>query len=498
MKLKKLYIKIILLVFLSGTVTSNYCMADDVFKIQDEECTLSTQEHKEQLLSQIYECINELKDELNEIDKKLNTLDKTQEYEKYPAIRLNIDTPFFGLSSMVKNKLKIKNDVSTVDVAKGYGIKDIVNLMNIKLPHFVIGNVIVSTKDVKLDKNISENDARICILKLVQYISQTKKVNELLDKRISDIFEGYISEDRLNNISELNKKIEDISKILTSKDDDVIAIKLLENKENSKFYFNEYIKINTKVYDIKKKLNNLLMQNEELERLNKEVIALELDTINYIDNISAKKEEIINNINEKALLLNTKEELIKKQENLEEYVNNSVKKILKDNGEEEEKKNYVITSKYLIESNKGILNALEEKIVYYVHDDVTSLESDTQENKNVISDEEKKALLQEVIKLYNEYVSKENKFYFDNLNYILRDTTYKLTKLPGYTDTDTVKDIKYIYISLPEEIDNLLNMYNTKSNILLEVLSFEYKDRLNKIVDSNIRISIEYDKYNVS
>lgn len=498
MKLKKLYIKIILLFFLSGIVTSNYCFADDTLKIQEEDNTLSNQENKEQLLGQIYECINELKDELNEIDKKLNTLDKTQEYEKYPAIRLNIDTPFFGLSSMVNTKLKIKNDVSTVDVAKGYGIKDIVNMMSIKLPNFVIGNIVVSTKDVKLGKDISEDDARLCILKLVQYISQVKSVNELLDKRISDIFEGYISEERQNNIHEINKKIEDISKSVTSKDDDVILIKLLESKENSQFYFDEYLRINSKIYGIKDRLKNLLLSDYELENINKEVVTLELDVFNYIDNVSAKKEEITKSINEKDLLLNIKQELLKKQENLEKYVNDSTKIISKENGETEEKKNYPITSKYLVENNISILNSLEEKIVSYIHDDVTVEENVSQENKNEISDEERKILLQEVIKLYNEYISKENKFYLDNLNYILRDTTYKLTKLPRYTDTETVKDIKYIYISLPEEIDNFLNMYNTKSNIILEVLSFEYKDRLNKIVDSNIKINTEYDKYNQS
>ena len=93
---------------------------------------------------------------------------------------------------------------------------------------------------------------------------------------------------------------------------------------------------------------------------------------------------------------------------------------------------------------------------------------------------------------------KENKFYLDNLNYLLRDTTYKLSKLPEYADANTVKDLKYIYINLPDDIDTLLDMYSTKSLMQTEVLTKELSSRLLKLVKSNSNVNIEYDKFNLS
>ena len=191
---KNIFIKIISVFILLVIVSCNLCFASEIDEINKEENSGT-----EELLVVINNCVNEIKSELKEIDKTLNSLDKTEEYEKYPAIRLNIDTPFFGLSSMVDKKLKIKNKVSTVDVAQGYSIKDIVNNMSMKLPDFEVGNIVVSTRDVKFDNDISQDDAKACILKLVQYISQIQNTNELLNKRINNIFEGYIPDEKSKN-----------------------------------------------------------------------------------------------------------------------------------------------------------------------------------------------------------------------------------------------------------------------------------------------------------
>ena len=165
------------------------------------------------------------------------------------------------------------------------------------------------------------------------------------------------------------------------------------------------------------------------------------------------------------------------------------------NSDEKEKiQQYEITSKYIIDYEQTLLNSLDDKIKYYI---ATNTDENINEEKN-ISDDEKKSLLRDVIKLYNDFVSKENKFYLDNLNYILRDTTYKLSKLPEYTDAKTVKDVKYIYVSLPEEIDDLLDKYNSKSTLQTEALTNSLKDRLLRIVDSNIQVNMEYSKYNLS
>lgn len=456
----------------------------------------------QELVLVINDCVNEIKNNLKEMDKVLGQLDKTEEYEKYPAIRLNIDTPFFGLGSMIDQKLKIKNEVSTVDVAKGYSIKDITNNMSIKLPDFKVGNIVVSTRDVKFDNNISLQDAKTSILKLVQYISQTKNTSALLNKRINHIFEGYIPKEKSEKIDALNSKLDEISNNIISKDDDILTIRLISNDETSKGIVSKYYDINNKIYNLEKSLDNMLLSKEELESIEKESVNLELESLNYLKEISDEKDKITNELNIEVLLNNTMEVLKNKKIALDEYVSQSTT-YLEDglNGQDElnidgmEKVHqYEVTSKYIIDYEQTLLNNLDDKIKYY-----TSVNNDenSSEIKNV-SEDEKKSLLQDVIKLYNDFVSKENKFYLDNLNYMLRDTTYKLSKLPEYTDAKTVMDVKYIYISLPEEIDDLLDEYNSKSTLQTEALTVSLKDRLLRIVKSNIQVNIEYDKFNLS
>lgn len=457
---------------------------------------------KQELILVINDCVNEIKNNLKEMDKVLEQLDKTEEYEKYPAIRLNIDTPFFGLGAMVDQKLKIKNEVSTVDVAKGYSIKDITNNMSIKLPDFKVGNIVVSTRDVKFDDNISIEDAKTSILKLVQYISQTKNTNELLNKRINHVFEGYIPKEKSDKMNSLNNKLVEISNNIISKDEDILTITLISNDETSKEIVSKYYDINNRIYNLEKTLDDVLLSKEELESIEKESINLELESLEYLKKVNKEKDKITNELNIEVLLNNTMEALKNKKISLDEYVSKSftyLEDSLNDqdeiNSDEKEKiQQYEITSKYIIDYEQTLLNNLDDKIKYYIP-------TNTDENINevkTISDDEKKSLLRDVIKLYNDFVSKENKFYLDNLNYILRDTTYKLSKLPEYTDAKTVKDVKYIYVSLPEEIDDLLDEYNSKSTLQTEALTNSLKDRLLRIVDSNIQVNMEYSKYNLS
>ena len=457
---------------------------------------------KQELILVIKDCVNEIKNNLKEMDKVLEQLDKTEEYEKYPAIRLNIDTPFFGLGAMVDQKLKIKNEVSTVDVAKGYSIKYITNNMSIKLPDFKVGNIVVSTRDVKFDENISIEDAKTSILKLVQYISQTKNTSELLNKRINHVFEGYIPKEKSDKINSLNNKLVEISNNIISKDEDIITITLISNDETSKEIVSKYYDINNRIYNLEKNLDNVLLSKEELESIEKESINLELESLEYLKKVSNEKDKITNELNIELLLNNTMEVLKNKKIALDEYVSKSftyLEDSLNDqdeiNSDDKEKiQQYEITSKYIIDYEQTLLNSLDDKIKYYIP---TNTDENINEEKN-ISDDEKKSLLRDVIKLYNDFVSKENKFYLDNLNYILRDTTYKLSKLPEYTDAKTVKDVKYIYVSLPEEIDDLLDKYNSKSTLQTEALTNSLKDRLLRIVDSNIQVNMEYSKYNLS
>lgn len=479
----------------------SFCFASENEKEKEnEEAT------KKELLLVIDECVNDIKNEIKSIDKILDQLDKTEEYEAYPAVRLNIDTPFFGLNSMVNNKLKIKNEVSTVDVASGYSIKDIVNNKSIKLPDFMVGNIVVSTRDVKFDDNISIEDAKESILKLVQYIGQTKNTKELVNKRINYIFEGYIPKEKLEKITNLENRLDEINSKLVSTDKDILCIKLLNNDENSKALVEKYYTINNKIYTEKKLLDNMLLSYENLQDIEKEIAIIEIENINYTKDVSKEKENLTKDINIALLLNNTKSILTEKQKNLEEYEkNSSIEVEVKDDVSEQENKNvvktetrhYGVTSKHIIEYEKELLKTLDEKIQYYLPEE-NNENTNEGEDKKEISADEKKSILDDVLKLYNDYLAKENKFYLDNLNYILRDTTYKLSKLPDYTDANTVKEIKYIYISLPTELDNMLDEYGTKYTFKTDRFTNNLLDRLLKISKCNVQVNVEYDKFNLS
>src|SRR5574344_1011425 len=188
---------VFLFIILSVLTFRSYVFAVVEEQVKNEELNDDKENiEKKQLLEKINNRISDMKKKLQETDKLIDNLKYTQEYENYPAVRLNVDTPFFGLDAILEKKLKINSEVSTVDVASGYSIRDILNNNSIKLPDFKVGNIIVSTKDVKIDENLSNDDARIIAFKLVQYTTQINNTNDLITNRINNVFENYIPKEK--------------------------------------------------------------------------------------------------------------------------------------------------------------------------------------------------------------------------------------------------------------------------------------------------------------
>ena len=232
-------------------------------------------------------------------------------------------------------------------------------------------------------------------------------------------------------------------------------------------------------------------------------VSLELEGLNFLKEVNLEKEKVVQNYDINTLLNNTSNILNEKKKALDEYVlkstTSSIVSVKNENGEEVtsdtsvDVTNYTVTSKYIIDYEQNLLNSLNEKIKYYSLDNA-------EENNEIreISSDEKSSLLQDVLRVYKDFEVKENKFYLDNLNYILRDTTYKLSKLPEYADSTTSKDVKYIYITLPNDMDKLLEKYDTKSLMQTEMLTKGLSNRLLKLVNSNVSVNMEYNKFNLS
>ena len=307
----------------------------------------------------------------------------------------------------------------------------------------------------------------------------------------------------MDKIDSLKEKLNNISSNLISKDDDILTISLINNDENSKSIVTKYYDINDRVYDYKIAVNNVLLSKEELDDLETKSVSLELEGLNFLKEVNLEKEKVVQNYDINTLLNNTSNILNEKKKALDEYVlgstTSSIVSVENENGEEVSSDtsvdvtNYTVTSKYIIDYEQNLLNSLNEKIKYYSLDNA-------EENNEIreISSDEKNSLLQDVLRLYKDFEVKENKFYLDNLNYILRDTTYKLSKLPEYADSTTSKDVKYIYITLPNDMDKLLEKYDTKSLMQTEMLTKELSNRLLKLVNSNVSVNMEYNKFNLS
>ena len=112
---KNMFIKIIVIVVIYITINSTL-----IYGIEQENASdssiLKVTDAQYDSIEKILDYINK---EMKSIDEKVSASRNLLEYEKYPAVRLNIDTPYFGIYSIINSKLKIRDDVSTVDMASG-------------------------------------------------------------------------------------------------------------------------------------------------------------------------------------------------------------------------------------------------------------------------------------------------------------------------------------------------------------------------------------------
>ena len=165
-KIKFLFISAVILLVFNFVTINLYAQEENEQIVQDEEDELK---QKEDIVKLIDEYLSEIESKLNDIDLKIENSKKQKEFDYYPAIRLNIDTPLFGMSSLVENKLKVKKDISTSDVANGYSIRDIVEKNIIRLPDSLLGSIVVSTKEYEISSDMTLAQLKLTLVKCIQY-----------------------------------------------------------------------------------------------------------------------------------------------------------------------------------------------------------------------------------------------------------------------------------------------------------------------------------------
>lgn len=539
---KKIYIKFALLFIAINLIcfVNLYAAIEEVEvnenNVNNSETTQESEElklQKEQLNNMIKQLLDEILVKINYIDQRVEEIRSTEEYETYPAIRLNMDTPLFGLVKVTNNKLNITQDVSTADVASGYSIRTVIKNRSIKLPDVTFAGIVVSTRDVKLNEDIELSDANNAVLKLMQYSQKADSAIEFLDKQINKNFREYIPKEKLEQITELQRRLTKLEENLVTQDMNTIKLDMLvENKEEQDAlnnYYNTFKELSSNIKQSKIVVDNVLIADEALRDAQRDVIDIEARSLELTDGLEKALLSQKENINLEVMLNRMKERLENRQKSIEEYVLNSVEKreVKKDeevvnennNSDEqivdeqntnldenitiEEIKKYDVTSADIVGILKQDIDNIETLIEKYFPTKVEGNEEqvETAEENNVekeeITLEEKESVLEQLYDIYKDYITRENKFYTANVNSQLKATTSKTTDISKYTDSNVLEEMKYIYLELPETLEDYLDYCNTSLYIEVEDLSNKLSEQLNKLVDTYLKMEKIYEDLNV-
>lgn len=539
---KKIYIKFALLFIAINLIcfVNLYAATEEVEvnenDVNNSETTQESEElklQKEQLNNMIKQLLDEILVKINYIDQRVEEIRSTEEYETYPAIRLNMDTPLFGLVKVTNNKLNITQDVSAADVASGYSIRTVIKNRSIKLPDVTFAGIVVSTRDVKLNEDIELSDANNAVLKLMQYSQKADSAIEFLDKQINKNFREYIPKEKLEQITELQRRLTKLEETLITQDMNTIKLDMLvENKEEQDAlnnYYNTFKELSSSIKQSKIVVDNVLIADEALRDAQRDVIDIEARSLELTDGLEKALLSQKENINLEVMLNRMKERLENRQKSIEEYVLNSVEKreIKKDeevvnennNSDEqivdeqntnldenitiEEIKKYDVTSADIVGILKQDIDNIETLIEKYFPTKVEGNEEqvETAEENNVekeeITLEEKESVLEQLYDIYKDYITRENKFYTANVNSQLKATTSKTTDISKYTDSNVLEEMKYIYLELPETLEDYLDYCNTSLYIEVEDLSNKLSEQLNKLVDTYLKMEKIYEDLNV-
>lgn len=539
---KKIYIKFALLFIAINLIcfVNLYAAIEEVEvnenNVNNSETTQESEElklQKEQLNNMIKQLLDEILVKINYIDQRVEEIRSTEEYETYPAIRLNMDTPLFGLVKVTNNKLNITQDVSAADVASGYSIRTVIKNKIIKLPDVTFAGIVVSTRDVKLNEDIELSDANNAVLKLMQYSQKADSAIEFLDKQINKNFREYIPKEKLEQITELQRRLTKLEENLVTQDMNTIKLDMLvENKEEQDAlnnYYNTFKELSSNIKQSKIVVDNVLIADEALRDAQRDVIDIEARSLELTDGLEKALLSQKENINLEVMLNRMKERLENRQKSIEEYVLNSVEKreVKKDeevvnennNSDEqivdeqntnldenitiEEIKKYDVTSADIVGILKQDIDNIETLIEKYFPTKVEGNEEqvETAEENNVekeeITLEEKESVLEQLYDIYKDYITRENKFYTANVNSQLKATTSKTTDISKYTDSNVLEEMKYIYLELPETLEDYLDYCNTSLYIEVEDLSNKLSEQLNKLVDTYLKMEKIYEDLNV-
>ncbi len=512
-KIRFLFITLAIMISLNIAIPTIYAEGETE---NSNDKIISENKEKEEILNLIDAYLEEITEKINLMDKKIANTKEQKEFEYYPAIRLNIDTPMFGLTSVVENKLRVKRDISTADVASQYSIRNIIENKKIRLPDSYLASIVMTTKEFDIDSSMTLPQAKVTLAKCIQYLSQVNSVDDYINTQTNNIFRDYISNDKKSNIKDVRDRVRKVSNELVSISDKIRMLSFLGI--DVKEYNAKYLELSKELYNIKNSSKNTLILDSDLNTLTRNSLTNESNVIDLDSNVTSLYETTLENIDYELLLENIVKNYESKIATINSYIEGS-KKVTKKVVDEKEEKvttvNYEVTSVATLDYMKAVLEDVNKEIEQLKKDSLSK------ENENKIEDEEdkkeektKEQLQQEknkkieentkkVNSVYNKYkevLNREYKFYTANINMLLKNSNDKISAVIAEInsgidiDNDIFAYTKYIYIDLPENLEKYIDENNIDSIIELENLVSLLKKEIIDLSTKNTNITKIYNK----
>lgn len=509
-------------IFLAFNFVTMYLYAQEDEQVVQEENELK---QKEDIVNLINEYLVEIDDRINNIDLKIENSKNQEEFDYYPAIRLNIDTPFFGITSLVENKLKVKRDISTSDVANGYSIRNIVDNKIIRLPDSILGTIVVSTKEYNISTDMTMPQLKLTLVKCIQYLSQVDSANDFVDDRINKIFKDYIDEQKQNAIKDIRDRNDKMEQSLEDISDKISKLSLLGKDVTN--YKDTYFEVSSQLYNIDKYSKNTLILEDELTELAKTSLTNESAIIDLQNSVSKSYEEALKDVDYGGFLENISKEYEARTNRMNDYIEASTtqtKEIVNDKEEIKTTVNYDVTSRATLEYMQIELDNINIQLDEYniqqeelkkqqEEESKNNEEQKNQEDQNSQEQQEKptqenvddNTLIEEnrekidtLFSKYKEFLSRENSFYINNINMLLKDSNDKVSSIIAEIDSgievknDIFEYTKYVYIDLPDNLTKYINENNMESTLEIDTLITQLMNQLKDLSNKNTKITNMY------
>ena len=491
------------LVFLSTNsffAASSDDKATEIYQTNSDNTALKVSDSNFRLIQRLND---NLKQQISIINTKIDNLRKTDAYSNFPAVRLNVDTPMFGISDIVNSELKITYEVSNSDISSHYSINDIINQNKIKVPSYTVASLVVKTRDIEINKNMTQSDANIVIFKLLEYLDQAKSVSTRLDDQINDILKGYINKDKKNTIDSINNDILDISNKNTNVYNNLDQLYLLKS-DNIVEYTNQFNDMYIVLMNYKKLADNNLTKLEVLTNINKDLENKQLTVINTSNDIQKLYNSKTLDINKSDLLSNVYDKIKYQNDYIVKYISSSDgtfqgnRNFCYDNEINNlnalVEKTYSITSKNISDEMQKIKDDIEKQNSDYqksIAQQNQSQNSNNANDKNAVNDENIK-LLKSLATTYLDYLNKQAQFMQDNIDMLIKDSSTKLTNIGKNTNYDISNYIEYVNIDYYNDINKIKQNVNNSSMASMEDYIEKLKNELQTVLDNNLKINKLY------